>query len=469
MPSLKMKTKSIAGCQRDKNGLHICPTSMISKNSLSHSHISQQEIDLETHIQNKQDVLCNNINPLHDVGEARCNGMPNGGNLQVQEQLSASGDMEANLEMILGSALVPSTSNLGTIFSLNMQSTDEHKEPDFFSFGGSGEELGISPLRADGSDDYGRSSCENQTCNISDFNIADLIFSESPALNNSLYSLNGGGTYQDYQCDERSSCLDDEVMILPFLEDSLETNNAQDKSLCEDSIDDSVDSSLYSAIHQLKTCNQESVNPNQDLDQAECLDTDIFFRTNPWPTSTISKELFKKKSNTLVLDLDETLVHSTLDHCDDADFTFPVSFNMKEHIVYVKKRPHLHAFLGKVAEMFKIVVFTASQSIYAEQLLDILDPDRNVISRRAYRESCIFADGSYTKDLTVLGVDLANIAIIDNSPQVFRLQVNNGIPIKSWFGDPSDSALISLLSFLETLVDAEDVRPLIAKKFGNMA
>lgn len=93
-------------------------------------------------------------------------------------------------------------------------------------------------------------------------------------------------------------------MILPFLEDSLETNNVQDNSLCEDSIGDSADSSLYSAIHQLKTCNQESVNTYQDLDQAECLDTDIFFRTTPLPTNTISEELLKKKSNTLVLDLD---------------------------------------------------------------------------------------------------------------------------------------------------------------------
>jgi len=51
--------------------------------------------------------------------------------------------------------------------------------------------------------------------------------------------------------------------------------------------------------------------------------------------------------------------------------------------------------------------------------------------------------------------------------QVFRLQVNNGIPIKSWFTDPSDCALISLLPFLEALVDADDVRPIIAKRFGN--
>lgn len=79
-------------------------------------------------------------------------------------------------------------------------------------------------------------------------------------------------------------------------------------------------------------------------------------------------------------------------------------------------------FLERVAEMFEIIVFTASQSIYAEQLLDILDPDRKLFSGRAYRESCIFSDGSYTKDLTVLGIDLAKVAIIDNSPQVFLMQ-----------------------------------------------
>lgn len=119
----------------------------------------------------------------------------------------------------------------------------------------------------------------------------------------------------------------------------------------------------------------------------------------------------------------ETLVHSTLEHCEDADFTFPVFFNMKEHKVYVKQRPYLRMFLERVAGMFEIVVFTASQSIYAEQLLDILDPDGKLIARRAYRESCIFSDGSYTKDLTVLGVDLAKVAIIDNSPQVDYLPI----------------------------------------------
>jgi Dullard-like phosphatase family protein len=107
-----------------------------------------------------------------------------------------------------------------------------------------------------------------------------------------------------------------------------------------------------------------------------------------------------------------------MEHCDDADFSFPVFFDMKEHVVYVRKRPHLHMFLQKMAEMFDVVIFTASQSVYADQLLDRLDPEKKLFSRRFFRESCVFTESGYTKDLTVIGVDLAKVAIIDNTPQV---------------------------------------------------
>lgn len=104
---------------------------------------------------------------------------------------------------------------------------------------------------------------------------------------------------------------------------------------------------------------------------------------------------------------------------EDADFSFDVIADMKKHTVYVKKRPHLQQFLDKVAQMFEIVIFTASQSAYASKLLDQLDPEGRLFSRRVYRDSCIFfGEGNYTKDLTVLGVDLAKVAIIDNLPQV---------------------------------------------------
>lgn len=84
----------------------------------------------------------------------------------------------------------------------------------------------------------------------------------------------------------------------------------------------------------------------------------------------------RSKLKTLVLDLDETLVHSTLDGFDEPDFGFKVSFNGREHHVNVRQRPDVFAFLERCAQLFEVVVFTASQKIYAEQLLNILDPQR---------------------------------------------------------------------------------------------
>ncbi|KAL2337334.1 hypothetical protein Fmac_011780 [Flemingia macrophylla] len=179
----------------------------------------------------------------------------------------------------------------------------------------------------------------------------------------------------------------------------------------------------------------------------------------------VSQETVRKKDVTLVLDLDETLIHSSVQQCNDADFTFEM-YTERKSTVYVRKRPFLQEFLEKVSEMFEIIIFTASKRVYAEKLLDVLDPDNKFFSQRIYRESCTWIDNHCVKDLTILGVDLKKVFIIDNTPEVFRFQVNNGIPIKSWFDDRTDSALISLLPFLEKLVDVDDVRPIIALKYG---
>lgn len=237
--------------------------------------------------------------------------------------------------------------------------------------------------------------------------------------------------------------------------------------------------SLFLAMQQTKLlkCNDEASQESRvadEDDEIDDFDPYLFIKNLPDLSEVVSSfrpMLLPKQTRrcppiTLVLDLDETLVHSTLEHCDDADFTFPVHFNLKEHTVYVRCRPHLQLFMDRVADMFEIIVFTASQSVYAEQLLNVLDPKRKLIRHRVYRESCVFVEGNYLKDLTILGRDLAQVAIIDNSPQAFGFQVDNGIPIESWFDDRSDYALVKLLPFLESLVGLNDVRPIIAKKFN---
>uniref|UniRef100_A0A1D1Y8T9 CTD small phosphatase-like protein 2 n=1 Tax=Anthurium amnicola TaxID=1678845 RepID=A0A1D1Y8T9_9ARAE len=243
-------------------------------------------------------------------------------------------------------------------------------------------------------------------------------------------------------------------------------------------------SAIYLAMqHSKLECIDEATHDTMTADG--CVDTDetdefddfdpyLFIKNLPDLSAVVPtfrpmllpKQTRSCPSTTLVLDLDETLVHSSLDPCDGVDFTFPVNFNFREHIIYVRCRPHLKNFMERVSSLFEIIIFTASQSIYAEQLLNVLDPKRRLFRHRVYRESCIFVEGNYVKDLSVLGRDLARVIMVDNSPQAFGFQVDNGIPIESWFDDRSDKELLSLLPFLESLVGVEDVRPLIAKKFN---
>ena len=172
-----------------------------------------------------------------------------------------------------------------------------------------------------------------------------------------------------------------------------------------------------------------------------------------------------KGKRTLVLDLDETLVHCTVKPVPNPDLVFSVTFNGSVYQVYVRKRPFLDQFLRAVAQDFEVVVFTASQKVYADVLLDKLDPKGKYISSRLFRDACLLVQGNYVKDLAVLGRDPKTTLLVDNSPHAYGYQIDNGVPIESWYDDDHDTELLKLLDFLKRLDSVDDVRRVIRNHF----
>ncbi|KAF9111998.1 hypothetical protein BGX27_004147 [Mortierella sp. AM989] len=162
----------------------------------------------------------------------------------------------------------------------------------------------------------------------------------------------------------------------------------------------------------------------------------------------------------LVLDLDETLVHSSFKLIPQADYVVPVEIDNQSHNVYVIKRPGVDTFLQKMGEIYEVVIFTASLSKYADPVLDMLDIHR-VIKHRLFRESCFNHKGNYVKDLSVIGRDLKNTIIIDNSPASYIFHQTNAVPISSWFNDPHDTELLDLIPFLADMTVVDDVNPIL--------
>jgi RNA polymerase II subunit A small phosphatase-like protein len=162
-----------------------------------------------------------------------------------------------------------------------------------------------------------------------------------------------------------------------------------------------------------------------------------------------------------VLDLDETLVHASFQPVDNFDYTFPICIKGKEYQMYVRKRPYMEELLNAVAKKFEVVVFTASMTEYASEVLDRIDPTGTLIHHRLYRQHCTNTNGLFVKDLSLLGRPLERVVIVDNSPTAFLWHPRNAIQCTSWFDDNSDSELNDLISLMDELACATDVVPVL--------
>ena len=152
----------------------------------------------------------------------------------------------------------------------------------------------------------------------------------------------------------------------------------------------------------------------------------------------------KNKSNkpyTLVLDLDETLIHFKSNPNNESSGKIMI-------------RPFLYDFLKSIKKDFELIIFTAATQDYADPIINAIEKDEKYFDYRLYRIHTTIIDNDFVKDLSKLGRDLNKTIIVDNMKQNYKNQPNNGITIRPFWGkDVEDTALVDLLEILKNIAE----------------
>ena len=160
-----------------------------------------------------------------------------------------------------------------------------------------------------------------------------------------------------------------------------------------------------------------------------------------------------KYKYSLILDLDETIVHY-------------IKYKNSE---YVQVRPYLDDFIKELSDYYEIIIFTASYQNYADLAINGIDIDKR-IKYRLYRQHTMKIGNTIIKDLSKLGRDLKKIIIIDNCSENYSLQPKNGINLIDFTGNNNDDILLYLKKDLIDLYkkNPDDVRPYLKQIQINM-
>ena len=131
-------------------------------------------------------------------------------------------------------------------------------------------------------------------------------------------------------------------------------------------------------------------------------------------------------------------------------------------------RPYIFECLEEANKLFQVGVFTASHKSYADAILDFIDPENKLFSFRLYRDSCLKThDGYYVKDLRIFhDRSLSDMVLIDNSVYSFAYQIENGVPIITFYHDKNDEELFHLITYMQGVALVDDVRTYNREAFG---
>jgi Dullard-like phosphatase family protein len=209
----------------------------------------------------------------------------------------------------------------------------------------------------------------------------------------------------------------------------------------------SLESKTYEEINDFFRLNILRVNNFEGSIMASSyLKKNKYFEPIPAPYITEPSN----KPYTLVLDLDETLVNFKIKSSKEGT---------------LRARPFLFGFLEEMGHYYELIVWTSATEAYANTLIDAIEFEKTYFDYVFFREHAIIIGDDFVKDLTRIGRGLDRIIIVDDMPQNFRLQRQNGITIKPFLGDDvNDMALYDLLPIFKHIAEeGNDVRVGLAK------
>lgn len=165
-------------------------------------------------------------------------------------------------------------------------------------------------------------------------------------------------------------------------------------------------------------------------------------------------------SNLLILDLDETLIHSIETKLDvEPDFYFEP--------YYVYKRPYLSHFLNEIKEHFKIAIWSSADDNYVSHIADQIKPEslnyefvwgrsRCSPKRDSFMDRYIYEKRLYK--IKSKKYNLEKTIIVDDTPEKVRVNYGNAVYIKEFKGESTDEELTYLLPYLISLKNVTNIR-----------
>ncbi|XP_032378948.1 RNA polymerase II subunit A C-terminal domain phosphatase isoform X2 [Etheostoma spectabile] len=139
------------------------------------------------------------------------------------------------------------------------------------------------------------------------------------------------------------------------------------------------------------------------------------------------QRLHRNRKLVLMVDLDQTLIHTTEQHCQRMSNKgiFHFQLGRGEPMLHTRLRPHCKAFLEKIAKLYELHVFTFGSRLYAHTIAGFLDPEKKLFSHRILsRDECIdpFSKTGNLRNLFPCGDSM--VSIIDDREDVWKFAPN---------------------------------------------